>query len=491
MCSDGNTIRNAPPTRPDATQATTSHEVEGERRTDAASLQPDATPRRSLFKLQLRNAIARLAFFKPAPDITRNLERGTSAYHGANLLQNLSRHSASADRICKALTATLIGRVKDRPAEVPPPAMQAQLESQVTRLSDSQLYRLHKRVSSPKMGEISEGLRLQAEETDDPDARKLLRTAAERIETTARIVYGELERRGYRVPDTVPPTPRQAALPPKELRLFTQAIQDLARGTSSRYTLTPSSSCMEELRTSYGNVADVAEELDAGTLSRERAKSKGVLDEELPPPSSTPDDIGVCSLFCKDFKRSMQKNLFFVNPEGVSQQLVTDEELKGLLPSIDADRINAIGAAKLKQQFGDNPRLLYKLSYVLTQNSGNFFSSAVTFPQNYSREQHHTLPAVIAKQSKHFGTDYFDVLTGGGSKFTLSQDKDNVIVDVEYRHKPSQVSAGIGQQPYDMLDADASSAIGTMRVLVPKNGGPARVDGDVKLDVFLRAVEQD
>ena len=543
----------SPVVAPARTGGATLQETSGGSRVDQPGLQQSAAPRRSLFSLKVRSAIGRMAFFMAPAKITRGLEPGTSSYNAARLLQVFSKPGASAGQISKSLIATL-GKSSDQVVMQGEqgPGTGAQLASQVGKLSNTQLYRLNKRVSNPKMRQVVHGLRQQAARETDPAAKKLMLKAAQHLDSAAQAARGEFNRRGYELPkagaekhsleivtagsdtpeyiDTDPramqrkvtsaggelitqgrvdhnpiarhqenmknqgfapaaPARRESPVQ-RELRVFTRDIRELAPRLTSSYALTLAPREQADVNAEYARVNEVARELSAGNFSREAALAGGALNDQLP--KTLPDGARVTSMCYKDIPRNLKAGYINVtDARGTTRPLLGEGEIRELA-SLKGERRSeeSVGKVfdKLKQQLGADPQLLYKLSYMLSQNSFNQFAGMIAQPETRTTEQRHVLPSAVAEQ---LGGEDWKPFTGSPPEmsFTFSQTADNVIVDVRYVLKTSTMRNT--DVPLETLDGDATSLSGAMRVIVPKNDEPARIDGVVKLEASLQAALAD
>ena len=487
---------------PARTEVASLQETSAASRADQAGLRQSAAPRRSLFSLKVRNVISRLAFFMAPAKITRGIEPGTSSYNAARLLQDLGKPGASAGQLSKSLLATL-GRSSDQVVMMGEkgPGTRAQLESHIGKLSDTQLYRLNKRVSNPKMRRLVSGLEQLAGQETDPVAKKLLLKAAERLDSAAQAARGEFNRRGYELPQSVteqrdidvlapPDATREDSPVQRELRIFTRDIRELAPKLASSYSLTLTPREQADVNAEYAKVNEVARQLSAGSFSGEAALAGGARNDQLP--KTLPDGAQVTSMCYKDIPRNLNTGLINVtDARGETRPLLGEGEIRELASLKGEQRAEeSVGRVfnKLKQQVSADPQLLYKLSYVLSQDSFNLFAGMIAQPEARTAEQRHAVPSAVAEQ---LGGEDWKPFTGGAPEmsYTLSQTADNVVVDVRYVLKTSTMQDT--DVPLETLDGDASSLSGAMRVIVPKNDEPARIHGVVKLDASLQAALAD
>ena len=142
--------------------------------------------------------------------------------------------------------------------------LRSNLEEQIGKLSDQQLYRLNKRANSSRMQGVVAGLKEQAEAETDPYKKKVLLKTAQCLEDTANIAARKLNERGYQTPA---PKSGPASAPTnaaqKELRVFTRNIDAAVAKMSASYTLgTTGVLELKEAKPRYKQINDIANTLN-------------------------------------------------------------------------------------------------------------------------------------------------------------------------------------------------------------------------------------
>ena len=311
--------------------------------------------------------------------------------------------------------------------------------------------------------------------------------------TLGRFQFDVEARRDARRQETagaVPDATRKESPVQRELRIFTRDIRELAPRLASSYSLTLTPREQADVNAEYAKVNEVARQLSAGSFSGEAALAGGARNDQLP--KTLPDGAQVTSMCYKDIPRNL--NTGFINvtdARGETRPLLGEGEIRELASLKGEQRAEeSVGRVfdKLKQQVSADPQLLYKLSYVLSQDSFNLFAGMIAQPEARTAEQRHAVPSAVAEQ---LGGEDWKPFTGSPPEmsYTLSQTADNVVVDVRYVLKTSTMQDR--DVPLETLDGDASSLSGAMRVIVPKNDEPARIDGAVKVDASLQAALAD
>ena len=462
--------------------------------------QPESvtTPRRSLFKLKLLSALDKLPFIRSATNhLTENTVPNSTEYRTAQCLQTVSKPNSSPGKIAESILNTL---PVDYTKEEGRKTVQENMKEQIGQLSDRQLYRAEKRMNHPKMQAVIAELRAQAKQTSDVYKGKILLKTAQNMEDMANVAKAEMQRRGYPTHDTdEQPTsldlqsvqkkstlgmgiPKQVrfASPSRELRVFNRHLDKFTETMRCNYTLTGSQTLLDGCKRQYEAITEAANQVTAWKEHQDgRSDDLSIQNKPIPldditllgtddKPVTTKDGITWPQLAVKDCGRGMAISSYVPTHDGKLKRVTSEQDLAGLDAAQHEEEIINKFYQGLKEQFGDDPVLLYKIGWAISQDAKSTIAS-VSHSSLDRNEQGRDMP----EQLQATNTDKSDVIslripgTKPDTKYTLTQDDSNVYIEVK-DDMPTDRWFLAGGQYNDILEPGQTSLIGQSRIVVPK-----------------------